>query len=305
MNKLIPLLLLLPLIIIPLSLASNTQSSTTHVTYTIVYTKTATLHAVHNTTEVKGSLLENSVLNVNVASTTLSNGKFNDTIKVTGYTYHEIKLNVSGMLFSSLHNSTVNEMISFVSNYSIQNVTNLLSLLNILNLTFSKSGNVTYYNITTLYSVKFYKVGTTTVQINGQNYTGYLYSLNVSKKTTSNSNLQLYSTSNLVGNAILLSNGLLYNASLSGSGDLSLSIMRFNLVGNSNENIVIKLISTNALNSVSTSAMSPSQSTTTSTNEENNVQPKTTNPVSLTEVLVPAGIIASLTALVLLVRKLI
>lgn len=315
MKKLFLLIFLVPLILMPISLATSMNDASSYVTYNVVYTKTANLQAVHNDTNVKGTLTENSNLNVNVISTSLGNGKYNNTVKVTGYTYHQINLNISGILVSSIHNSTINDVISFISNYSIQNAANMLSMLGMLNVTFNRAGNITYGNFTILYNLQFSKDGMTTVMFNGQQYSGYLYSLsgNVTEMTASTSEIHLLSTSNVEGKGILLSNGLLYSASLSGSGYMTLSFMHFKMGGKSSENLVITLTSTNIAGTTSSSSMMSSasismkSSTTNQAKNQDNVPQavtSTSDSVSLAKLLVPAGIIVAITGLVVLVRKL-
>lgn len=315
MNKLLALLLISPLLLIPISLAASTgNASTTYAVYNIFYTKTASLYSAYNSSKTTGTLYVSSNLNIYITSTKLSNGKFNDTLKVVGHVYRNVNLNISGLLISANSNSSVNYTISFASNYSINNLASLFTMLNMLNLTLSRSGNVTYDNITITYNVKLIEVGNTKVVFNNKTQEGYLYSLfgNVVAKTIKSS--AYYSNSTVVGKAIFLNNGLLYNASISGSGKTSVNIMRFSMKGDSNEMLVIKLTSTNLSSSSSdsephtittSSSATKSSQAVSSINNAYQGSSSQTEKLPLFAILLSAGIIGTLTTAILLVRKLI
>ncbi|AWR97485.1 hypothetical protein DFR86_07930 [Acidianus sulfidivorans JP7] len=319
MKKIIVITFLIPLLLIPLSFASVPHNTTQYAYYSISYTKTANLTATHNMSNIKGSLAINASINLNISSTSLSNGKFNDTISIIGYVYHEINANISGLLVSSAHNTSIDDKISFVSNYSIENITEILSLLNMFNITYHKVGNTTFDNITVLYSINLAKVGEMTVILNGVKYTGYEYSVNGSITTMSTpaSKYMIYSESTDNGTIVSLNNGLVYSASLSGQGITNVKFMIFNMTGKSNDEISVKLLSTNVKNSNSMGGIMPPIVKTSSVQQTSQSNAHTSqitsgnsqitskaNSISIKDIIIPAGVIASIAVLIILIRKL-
>ncbi|ARM76183.1 hypothetical protein [Acidianus manzaensis] len=324
MNKLLTIVFLIPLMLMPLALAgTNGNTNTYYADYTITYTTSANLQASHNMSSLKGSFEANSNLNINISSTPISNGKFNDSVLLNGYMYYTLNILTSGLTISNTHNTSINDKISFISNYSIQNVTNILSIINMFNISFSKSGNITYNNITILYNVNLEKIGTVTVTLNNTKYTGYVYSIsgNVTSMTTTMSKFSLNTMKNINGKIISLNNGLIYSANISGNGHTIIGSNHFSMSGKSTSLLTIKLLSTNigaksigsfiqiTTKSVNNSATQKTSNTTisnikTTPTNLTTIKPSSASSLNLKDILLPAGIIVAIAVAIVLIRKL-
>ncbi|BDC19527.1 hypothetical protein [Acidianus sp. HS-5] len=279
------------LVLISSLLMSSVLIASTTNTYFIDYT--ITYHS-HYSGKYLTSSCKESVINLNITSTKISENKYNNTITITGYIY----TNSSSPFMMSVNNMTIHHTFNFTTKFPLVKEITIFNISRLLNITLNISKELKVFNITINYKVNYQPNGTEKTVFNNKTYT--LDSFKAFLSLAAEGHNKYFNTaysSTMEGNILTFQKGIFYKLYLTGESYKNITISNFmNIYSKGNTTLCVILKNTNIkLDSVTTHGMDAPTTNNSANNGQTEIKPE--------EFLIPAGIIALIAAGIILIRK--